>query len=288
MYKKKKQFDKRYLLILIIIVIAIALVILAIALKKDRNLNPIERIVKDAGMTVLKVTETPFKFIKNKIDDVHAKNNIYQKYKKLKEQTDKIDTVKSENRNLESEVKKLKEQLKLNTLLSDKIECHATIVSRNIGYWYDEVTIDKGKKEGIEKEMAVVSSKGLIGKISKVSNHYSTVKLLSNDNMDDKISVKISVGDNYVYGLISKYDSKTNTYTVEGISQNVDIPEGSDVVTTGMGTTFSSGLLIGKVKGITTDNFDLSKVVEVKSTVDFNDLDYVTVLKRKQKWNYLY
>lgn len=283
MFNRKKQFDKRYLLILIIVVIALALVVLAVSLKKDRNLNPVERIIKDTGMTALKVVNTPFKMIKNKIDSAHEKNNLYKKYKKLKKKSDEVNMIKASNKNLESEVKKLQDVLDLNNLLSDKVECNATVVSRNIGYWYDELTIDKGKKDGVLKDMAVITSKGLIGRIIKVSNHYSTVKLLSNDNMDNKISVKISVNDGYVYGLISKYDSKINTYTVEGISQNVDIPEGADVVTTGMGTTFPSGLLIGKVKKITTDNFDLSKVVEVESAVNFNDIDYVTVLKRENK-----
>ena len=59
--------------------------------------------------------------------------------------------------------------------------------------------------------------------------------------------------------------------------------EGADVVTTGMGTVFPSGLMIGKVKKVTTDNFDLSKVVQVEAAVDFDDLDYVTVLKRVSK-----
>ena len=178
---------------------------------------------------------------------------------------------------------KLKETLNLNTILSDKVYMNATVVTRNIDYWYNEITIDKGSKNGIEKGMAVVVPKGLIGQITKVSNYTSTIKLLSNENMSDKISVKIKVGDNYVYGLISAYDAKTNTYTVEGISENVKIEKDADVVTTGMGTIFPSGLIVGKVKEVTTDNFDLSKVVEVKSSVDFNDIDYVTVLKRKSE-----
>ncbi len=283
MFNKKKQFDKRYLLILVIVVIALALIILAISLKKDRNLSFPERIIKDSGITVLKIVNTPFKAVKNKLDEAHEKNNIYKKYEKIKKKTDEMDKVKASNKNLENEVNKLKEALKLNNLLSDKVACNATVVSRNVGYWFDEITIDKGKKDGILKNMAVVTSKGLIGRVIKVSNHYSTVKLLSNDNMSNKISVKIAVNGDFVYGLISKYDSKTNTYTVEGISQNVEIPEGADVVTTGMGTTFPSGLLIGKVKKITKDNFDLSKVVEVNSSVNFDDIDYVTVLKREAK-----
>ncbi len=283
MYGKRKQFDRRYLLIVIIVVIALALVVLAIALKKDRNLNPVERVIKDAGMTVLKVVRMPFNFVDDKIKEAHEKDNLYRKYKKLKEKSEKIDSIISSNDNLKSEVKKLQDTLELNTLLSDKVACNATIVSRNVGYWYEEVTIDKGSKDGIKKDMAVVTPKGLIGRITKVSKYFSTVKLLSNDNMDNKISVKIKTNDDYVYGLISKYDSKTNTYTVEGVSQSTIITEGASVVTTGMGTTFPSGLLIGNVKGTATDNFDLSKVIEVNAAVDFNDLDYVTVLKRENK-----
>ena len=50
-----------------------------------------------------------------------------------------------------------------------------------------------------------------------------------------------------------------------------------------MGAIFPSGLLIGKVEKITTDNFDLSKVIEVKSSVNYDDIDYVTVVKRAEK-----
>lgn len=279
----KKRFDKRYLLILIVVVIALVLTLLAASLKEDRDLNPVEKVAKDIGTVVLKVVSAPFNFVQDKIDEAIEKNNLYEKYKELKNKEEQVDSVIAQNENLQNEIDKLKETLELNTILSDKVFLNATVVSRNIGYWYDEITIDKGSKNGIEKGMAVVTSKGLIGQITKVSNYSSTVKLLSNENMSDKISVKIKVGDDYVYGLISMYDSKTNTYTVEGISENVDIEKGADVVTTGMGTVFPSGLMVGTAQKVTTDNFDLSKVVEVKASVDFDDLDYVTVLKRKSE-----
>ncbi len=277
----KRRFDKRYLFILVVVAIALVLVVLAFSLQKDRDLNPIEKVAKDTITVVLKVVSAPFNFVHDTVDSIIEKNNLYEKYKELKNKEEQIDSVVSQNDNLRDEVNKLKDTLNLNTLLSDKVYMNATVVTRNIGYWYDEVTIDKGSKNGIEKGMAVVNPKGLVGQITKVSNYSSTVKLLSNENMSDKISVKIKVADKYVYGLISQYDSKTNTYTVEGISENVDIEEGADVVTTGMGTIFPSGLMVGKVNKVTTDNFDLSKVVEVQASVNFDDLDYLTVLKRK-------
>ena len=279
-----KKIDKRYLFIFAVIAIAIVLTVLAASLNKERDLNPIEKALKDMGTVVIKVVSTPFNFVHDKIDEMVEKNDIYEKYKEIKNKEEQIDSVIAQNDNLKDEIGKLKETLNLNTILSDKVYMNATVVTRNIDYWYNEITIDKGSKNGIEKGMAVVVPKGLIGQITKVSNYTSTVKLLSNENMSDKISVKIKVGDNYVYGLISAYDAKTNTYTVEGISENVKIEKDADVVTTGMGTIFPSGLIVGKVKEVTTDNFDLSKVVEVKSSVDFNDIDYVTVLKRKSEW----
>ncbi len=277
----KKHFSKRYLFILAVVLIALILVVLAASLKEERDLNPVEKVAKDTITIVLKVVSAPFNFIQDRAEEMMEKNDLYEKYKKLKNKEEQVDSVISQNENLQNEIDKLKETLDLNTVLSDKAYLNATVISRNIGYWYDEITIDKGSKNGIEKGMAVVTPKGLIGQITKVSNYSSTVKLLSNENMSDKISVKIKVEEGYVYGLISKYDSKTNTYTVEGISENVDILKGANVVTTGMGTNFPSGLMVGKVKRVTTDNFDLSKVVEVEASVDFDDLDYVTVLKRK-------
>lgn len=282
MYSKKKQFDRRYLLILAVVIVALVLVVLSVALKKDRNLNFFERFAKDTGMIVLKVAYSPFNFVKEQIAEMQEKDNLYEKYKELKEKEDEMDSLQAENDNLRNEVNNLKESLDLNSILSDKVLLNATVVNRNIGYWYEEVTIDKGSKDGIEENMAVITSKGLIGSVSKVSSHSSSVKLLSNENMSDKISVKIRVNDDqYVFGLISGYTAKNNTYTVEGISENVDIPKGADVVTTGMGSMFPSGIQVGTVTKVTTDNFDLSKVVKVKSSVDFNDIDYVTVLKRE-------
>ncbi len=280
---RKKQFEKRYLIIIGIALVAILLVVLSVALTRDRNLSFPEKIIKDSGTFIVNIASTPVNFIKGKLRENKEKNDIYDKYKDLKDKEDNLNNITAENDDLKSEIKKLKKELELNTVLSDKVFTHATIINRNIDYWYEEVTIDKGSKSKIKKNMAVINSDGLIGTVSKVSNYYSTVKLLANENMSDKISVKIKVNDDYVYGLISSYDAKTNSYTVEGISENIDIPKKADVVTTGMGDTFPSGLFIGHVTKVTTDNFDLSKVAVVKSSVDFDKIDYVTVLKRGDK-----
>ena len=74
--------------------------------------------------------------------------------------------------------------------------------------------------------------------------------------------------------------SLTNTYKIEGISESDEIKEGAIVTTTGLSDIFPSGILVGNVKVVTSDNYDLTKIVEVTPSVDFNDISVVTVLDR--------
>ena len=71
--------------------------------------------------------------------------------------------------------------------------------------------------------MAVVVNQGLIGKIVNASNFTSTVKLLSTDELSNKISVKIQLDDKSIYGLLVSYNKKKNIYMIEGISDNAEI-----------------------------------------------------------------
>ena len=159
---------------------------------------------------------------------------------------------------------------------------NATVVSRNVGYWYDKLTINKGKKDGIESKMAVVINNGIIGYISETSNFSSNVQLLTTKNLKNKISVKIDLGNGeYANGLLNEYDSEKGLYKIEGISYSGTIPEKAQVTTTGLSDNFPSGILIGYVNTTTTDNFDLGKIVEVIPSVDFDKISYVTILKRK-------
>jgi len=279
----KKSFDKRYLVVIILLVVAILLASISVSLDKERNLSVPEQLVKDGGLFVQNIFSAPVNFVKSKINIAKEKNEIYENYKELQDKQESIEMLEAERDNLKEEVNDLKKELELQTVLSDRYSLTATVLNRNMNYWYDEITIDKGSKNGIEKNMAVINSDGLVGYITNVSKNNSKVKLISNESSLDKISVKVKTKDKYVYGLISGYDKTKNTFTVEGISENTEIEKGAAVVTTGMGDIFPSGILIGTVDDFTKDNFDLTKMLEVKSSVDFGKINYVTVLKRNKE-----
>ena len=262
-------------------VVALVLGITNAIIMNKENLSPFEKSIKDATLAVTKILYKPVDFVKDKMKEHSEKQDLYEKYKELEKKVKETDLIQSEKEELEREVENLKKTLELNQTLSESSYLNATVVNRNLGYWYNTITIDKGSYNGVEKDMPVIVSEGLIGKVTKVTNFNSTVKLITSDDVNNKTSVKIKVGDKFVYGLLSGYDKQKRTFIVEGISDNTEIPKDSVVTTTGMGDSFPSGIVVGKVKRVTTDNFDLAKTVEVTSSVDYDDLSFVTILKRK-------
>jgi len=277
---KKINIDKKYMVIFFIVLVCVLLILTVGSLREDRNLTFFEKIIKDGGNLVVDVLATPFNYIKEQIEINKEKDDIYKKYKKIKEKAEKSDLYYAQILELQDEIETLKESLALNNVLSDYEPINANISSRDVGYWYNTITIDKGSHDGIKKDMAVVVNSGLIGKVIKVSNFYSTVKLLTTDELSNKISVKIKVDDEDIYALLVGYDKNTNTYTLEGTGEGSQIPVGSLVTTTGLSQIFPSGILVGEVASVTSDQYDLTKIVKVTPSVDFDDIRVVTVLKR--------
>ncbi len=278
---EKKTINKKYIILIAVFVVALVLGITNAIIMNKENLSPFEKSIKDATLAVTKILYKPVEFVKDKMKEHSEKQDLYEKYKELEKKVKETDLIQSEKEELEREVENLKKTLGLNQTLSESSYLNATVVNRNLGYWYNTITIDKGSYNGVEKDMPVIVSEGLIGKVTKVTNFNSTVKLITSDDVNNKTSVKIKVGDKFVYGLLSGYDKKKRTFIVEGISDNTEIPKDSVVTTTGMGDSFPSGIVVGTVKRVTTDNFDLAKTVEVTSNVDYDDLSFVTILKRK-------
>lgn len=183
---------------------------------------------------------------------------------------EEITSIKEEE--LRKEIEEYKELLSLNKTLEESSYVNASTIYRTLE---ETILIDKGYDSGIEIGMPVITQNGLLGRVIDTSKYSSTVELLTVNH--SKISVKIKVEDTYLYGILN------SKFQIEGISSNLNIPEGSIVTTTGMGEYYPSGILIGTTKQIEKDHFDLTKVVSVESKVNFYDIPVVTALKKELK-----
>lgn len=279
---RRKNISSKHILILIIIIVIIILAIFSFTLKEDRQLNKFESLIKDTVTSVQKVVTYPFNWVFTKIDDYKELINIREKYQALLPQVDRIDSLTAENAELRKQLETMKEELDIDYTINDYEYLNATVISRNISYWYNTITIDKGTYNGVEVDMVVVNSDGLIGKVVSTTTFTSDVKLLTTSDTNNKISVAISSNNKKLYGLIHDYNYNNNYLEVEGISNTESVSIGDLVYTSGLGGVFPSGILIGKVSEITTDEYDLAKIINVSPIADFDDINYVAILKRKE------
>lgn len=258
MFKK----NKKKIVFIIIGVVLVVLLSISLLIKRTNN-----TFLKDISISINKVVMYPFTSLNKE---------------KNKTQTESYLIQKNINSSLEKEIQELKETLELNKTLTEYKPVNATILSRNKSYWFNTITIDKGTKDGIKENMAVVTKKGLIGKISSVSDTSSEVKLITSDDLNFKVSIAIKTGETDNYAILNGYDKKTKLIKATGIDKTTNVNVGDTVLTSGLGEFFPAGIYIGTVEEIKKDKYNLSKTVYIKLNQNFNDIHYVTVLKVKE------
>ena len=278
MKKRKDQKSKRLFLVILVLVILFSIIFYTV--KKDRELNTFESFIKDTVIEIQKIFYKPINSFTTMMEEFTNLKEVKKENQILKSNVEKIESIETENIELKQELEKLKGELNIDHVLSDYDYLNATVISRNSFYWYNMLTIDKGSHNGIKEGMVVINSTGLIGKITNVSTFSSDVKLITTNDTNNKISVTVTNGDEKLTGIINGYDYKKGLLTIEGISNTATVNTGDYVYTSGLGGVFPSGILIGKVENITTDVYDLSKIINVKPSASFDDINYVTVLKR--------
>ena len=145
----------------------------------------------------------------------------------------------------------LEDALRIKTS-DDKYERRwAEVILRDQATWNNEVTINKGSKEGIKVGMAVESTDGMVGKIKSVSSHTSVVKLLTSEDKLNSASIKILLDEKKSsLGVLQSYDVKRGCYIVLLFDDSSEIKKGMQVVTSGKGGGYPSGLLIGTVDSV--------------------------------------
>lgn len=233
------------------------------------------------------VNSSPYKnyvnFISVPIEFID-KYNIFR-YKSIILENEKLNkevliqnTAISDRENLIKEVEELRNLLKLENIYTSHDKIYAKTTTRNKMYWYSTITIDKGSLSGVKEGDAVVTKNGLIGQIKSVTKDYSSVKLITNSDTHNKISVMVKVDNKTKIGTITGY--KYPCILVELTTDKKGIKKGDKLITSGLGN-FPKNIYIGEIKKIEKDSYNLSNILYVQPKQDMNDINYVAVLKSK-------
>ncbi|MFA7515236.1 MAG: rod shape-determining protein MreC [Bacilli bacterium] len=276
-----RKLEIKYIYLIILLLSIIGLGVFSLLINDKRELTFLEKALKDSGLAVYKVIYLPFNFVSDKMAQYREIETVYKENKLLKAKVNRYHLLQATNNQLNRDLQALKEILHLNNTLTEYELINATVISRNVGYWYNNVTINKGSRHGVKNDMAVITNQGLVGKIIKTSYYNSDIKLITNDDLNSMISVGIEVDNRLIQGLLRGYNRSNNYLIIEGVVENVTFLKGGQVVTTGLGGVFPSGILVGTVMGAKDDEYGLTKKVMIKPAVDFNNLSFVSIVKRK-------
>lgn len=198
----------------------------------------------------------------------------------------------AENRKLREEMETLLEQIsrleeyereneELRRLLSfrqrdklKRVSIGAEVIGRNPLNWYRTIVIDRGEKDGIKRDMVVVSSEGLVGRINQVGPVTSQVILI----LDEGSSVSAIVQGTREHGIVQ--GQLTDTLKMKYLSGKTEVVSGDIVHSSGLGGIYPKGLLIGTVTSVGAADFGLTSQAEIIPAVNFSHLENVLVIKK--------
>lgn len=269
--------NKRLILLLVGMIFLVALI--SFSLRDRDHASLPEQLIKDVVGFGQAVFSKPTHYVTGAFENVESILNTYDENQRLKARLVDYASLQADVNDLAIENKELRTILDKKEDLREFDPIHATVIARNPDQWEEKIIIDKGEIHGVKKNMAVMISEGLVGKVILTTPYTSTIELLSTQNPNYRVSAVIA-DQQEVFGLIEGYDEKRKELVLKRIDSDFEVKKGQKVKSSGLGGIFPKGILIGEVTEVTTDDYGLTKLAYVKPAADFFILDHVIIAKR--------
>lgn len=270
--------NKRLIVLLVSIILLVALI--GYSMSDRRSLTWPEQFMKDSVGWVQTAIKQPALYVAGFFENVSAMKNLYEENQILKEHLDNYAKVAVEVNVLRRENENLKRSLEIKESLFDLQVIPALVIHRPPDRWNDFIGVNKGAQHGVEKDMAVITGKGLVGKVKHVSEFTSTVQLLTDHDRTNRISAMVDSEEVEVFGFIEGFDEQTGALMLRKVEADAQIEVGQTVITSGLGGVFPKGLLVGEVSQVEADEYGLTKNAYIETSASFRHLDHVMIIKR--------
>ena len=150
----------------------------------------------------------------------------------------------------------------------------ADVINNSVAKPYNYLTLNKGKADGIKPDMGVVSSAGIVGVTTIVSEHYSVVISVLNAKM--RVSSKLK--NDKFFGSLS-WDTKDPRFAqLADLPRHATFVRGDTIITSGYSTIFPEGLIVGTIEDYSKQKDDNFYTLKIKLSTDFYALHQVRIL----------
>ncbi len=275
-----KYFKSRALIILIITLVLI--VTIGLTINPLSSVNWIGNLISVPFTAVEKVFSYAGQEIEagiglfNNVEALRAEN------KTLKEEIDKLNNERTEFLRLQSENEDLKNVLKIRDQLDGVEFMGANVIAKDSRNLFNIFLTDKGSTSGIDYNMPVITSKGLVGKVAS-SQPFSS-KIISIIEDGSSVSAIVSKSRDLVVVKGDLKLGKEGLCKLVYIPNDLDLAQGDEIETSGLGGIYPKGIKIGTVKEVRTGESDLDRYAIIQPSVDLRRLSQVVILKKEMPY----
>ncbi|WP_304222694.1 rod shape-determining protein MreC [Gracilinema caldarium] len=219
--------------------------------------------------------------VQKTIMSIEELRRLKQEYEQLTKQLERYEQLERNVADIQQENIVLKQQLNFSQNLSYR-HIPAQIIGKDPDNLFSSFVIDKGIKEGIKKNMAVIAfqngTQGLVGLVVQVGRHESMVMPIY--DLNSYISARLA--QSQYEGIVSGQGDVNSPLVMRYIKKRAkdELQFGDRVITSGLGGVFPKGIDIGRVSKIIFQEYETSITVELEPAIDFSRLEYVFVIEK--------
>jgi len=184
-----------------------------------------------------------------------------------------------ENNRLRSRLYNLtdKKDQKLDTLAFNSLYRFTTakVINNNYNLKDNFITLRGGSKKGIKQDLGVITSKGLVGIVDRVSSNYATVLSILNSN--SQINAKLKKSNHF--GILVWKGGDPNIVDLVDVQSKAPVALGDTIVTGGKSTIFPEGIGIGTINNFKLDPSENFYTIKIKLFNDMTNVGYVYVIE---------
>ncbi|WP_238882117.1 rod shape-determining protein MreC [Clostridium sp. YIM B02551] len=265
-----------------IIVLSVGFLAIIVYTFKSQNKSIFESGAGSALNPIQKIAYTVTEKFKGFADFFYNFSEVKEENKKLAKENAELNNKLVEYNSLKSENERLRDVVNF----ANQIEGYSVVGTNIIGYSGDSFlsgyVIDKGSKDGLEKGMPVMASKGIVGQVTSIGSNWAIVQSLVNENI--AIAAKIESTEDTI-GIVKGYKDSQNKLLAKVYNIPVDsqIKKGDVILTSGLGSIYPKNIRIGTVLSVEEDKVKVSKSATIEPFVDFNKLEELFIMIPKEK-----
>ena len=209
-------------------------------------------------------------------------DDVLSQKEQLQEQVAKLQAEQAQHANDNDEISRLRQLLNLKETYNTYPTVGATVIMKNSGNnWYRKFMIDKGTNDGLDVDMNVIATAGLVGIITDRGPNYAIVTSIIDEESKVSGMLRKTLDTCIVAGDMSAIQD--GRLRLEYMSNNFNSDVDNTVVTSNVSEKFLPGIVIGKAVDVTLEDNKVTKTGYLVPAVDFEHLKDVLVITTKKQ-----